>query len=211
MSLSDRLGQVTTLRNALSHFSKPDPRRSDRLARPPRCALGDYHATNLAHARRASEELARAGFNLGTVPYGYRAARVRVATGTRRPRWLTRLVLEPVEAAAVKMIFLWRIAEKLSFAMIQHRLAAERHPAPIDPATGHEGVWTETAAHAIFHNPKYTGRQLWGRRHRGSPVSPERGLWSSAWAHPPLLTDDQFATANAVRWLGQHAERGQQQ
>jgi hypothetical protein len=61
--------------------------------------LREYHAGNLAQARHASEEMVRAGFNTGAVPYGYRAQRVRVAPARKRPRWRTRLVIEPVEAA----------------------------------------------------------------------------------------------------------------
>ena len=158
--------------------------------------LRDYHTTNLAHARRASEELVRAGFNTGTVPYGYRAERVRIAEATRRPRWRNRLVIEPVEAAVVKMIFMWRGVEGLSSAAIRRRLAEARYPAPLDPATGRQGVWTEAVVRAILRNPKYTGRQVWGRRRCGRLVSPERWAWSPAWVHLPLITDEEFAAAN---------------
>jgi hypothetical protein len=70
--------------------------------------LREYHATTVAEARRGSEAMVRAGFNTGAVPYGYRARRVRIAPAGRRPRWRTRLVIEPAEAATVKMIFAWR-------------------------------------------------------------------------------------------------------
>src|SRR5262249_46353778 len=78
--------------------------------------LRDYHATNLAHARHAAEELVRAGCNTGTVPYGYRPRPVRIAPTGGRPRWRHRLVIEPVEAATVKMIFTWRGQDRLPVA-----------------------------------------------------------------------------------------------
>lgn len=91
--------------------------------------LREYHAATVAEARRASEEMVRAGFNTGTVPYGYRARRVRIAPAGRRPRWRTRLVIEPIEAATVRMIFLWRGQDHLHIAEILRRLTAARYPA----------------------------------------------------------------------------------
>lgn len=41
--------------------------------------LREYHTATLAQARRGSEELVRAGFNTGSVPYGYRPCRVRIS------------------------------------------------------------------------------------------------------------------------------------
>jgi hypothetical protein len=122
--------------------------------------LRDYHAVNLSHARRASEELVRGGFNTGAVPYGYRAQRVRVTPAGRRPRWRTRLVIEPVEAAVVKTIFVWRGEDRLTTAEILQRLTGARYPAPLDPETGHPGIWTRAILRALLRNPKYLGRQV---------------------------------------------------
>lgn len=158
--------------------------------------LREYHVVNLAHARRASEEMVRAGFNTGAVPYGYRAQRVRVTPAGKRPRWRTRLVIEPVEAATAKMIFVWRAENGLTVAAIRQRLIAARYPAPLDPQTGQPGVWTRAAIGAILRNPKYTGRQVWGRRHHGGPAPRARWVWSPVWAHPPVVSADLFAAAN---------------
>lgn len=94
--------------------------------------LRDYHAANLATARAVSEELVRAGFNIGDVPYGYRAHRVRMQPPGRRPRWRIRLAIEPVEASTVRMIFLWCGEDRLSLTEIRRRLAVSRYPAPLD-------------------------------------------------------------------------------
>lgn len=112
--------------------------------------LREYHAGNLAQARRTSEEMVRAGFNTGAVPYGYRTQRVRVAPAGRRPRWRTRLVIEPVEAE-----------DGLAITAIRQRLVVARYLAPLDPETEQPGVWTRAVIRAILRKPKYTGRQVW--------------------------------------------------
>lgn len=104
--------------------------------------LRDYHAANLAHARRTTEQLVREGWNIGPVPYGYRPHRVRVTEPARRGRHRTRLLIEPVEAATVAMIFHWRVHERLSPQTITVRLTDNHYPQPRDPITGHPQPWT---------------------------------------------------------------------
>ena len=108
--------------------------------------LCEYHTATLAQARRGSEDLVRAG----AVPYGYRSRRIRVRLSGRRPRWRTRLVIEPAEAIAVKLIFRWRAEAGLDTAAIRRRLIEAGCPAPRDPETGLEGVWTRAAVRAIL-------------------------------------------------------------
>jgi hypothetical protein len=157
------LGQRLTAMGARLFRSRADANNDEAELswRVRKLVLGDYHATNLATARTVSEELVRAGFNTGDVPYGYRARRVRVTPTGRRPRWRTRLVIEPVEASTVRMIFVWRVEQRLSTKEIRHRLTASRYPAPLDPSSGQPGVWTAAMVRAILRNPKYLGRQVW--------------------------------------------------
>ncbi len=177
-----------------------------------RRVLRQYHATTLAHARHATEELVRDGFNTGDVPYGYRARRVRVTPPNRRPRWRTRLTIEPVEASTVRMIFIWRGTDHLTLQQIQHRLTASRYPAPLNPDTGQPGVWTVPMIRAILRNPKYLGHQIWGRTHHGKPLPHSAWVWSAARAHPPLITTEEYAAANlalpAAHATHQPHERG---
>lgn len=158
--------------------------------------LREYHAINLAEARRASEEMVRAGFNTGAVPYGYRAQRVRVTPAGRKPRWRTRLVIEPVEAATVKMLFTWRAEDGLSIAEIHRRLTAARYPAPLNRHTGQPGRWTPAVIKTILRNAKYQGRQVWGRRCQGKLTPHAQWVWSPAWAHPPIVSAELFTAAN---------------
>ncbi|MEV6602730.1 recombinase family protein [Kutzneria sp. NPDC051319] len=162
--------------------------------------LREYHTATLAQARRGSEDLVRAGFNTGAVPYGYRPRRVRVSPSGRRTRWRTRLVIEPAEAITVKLIFRWRAEAGLDTAAIRRRLIQARCPAPRDPETGLEGVWTRAAVRAILRNPKYTGRQVWGRHHHGRRVPRAQWVWSQEWVHPPLVTVTEFTAANRHQW-----------
>ncbi|MFB9691047.1 recombinase family protein [Amycolatopsis plumensis] len=162
--------------------------------------LRDYHAANLAAARSASEDLVRVGFNSGDVPYGYHTRRVRVNPEGRRPRWRTRLLIEPVEASTARMIFVWRGEERLSTLEIRRRLTASRYPAPLDPETGEPGAWTVAMVRAFLRNPKYLGRQVWGRTHRAKPTRRTAWICSEAWVHPPLVTAEEFAFADRRSW-----------
>lgn len=163
--------------------------------------LREYHTATLAQARRGSEELVRAGFNTGAVPYGYRPRRVRISPSGRRPRWRTRLVIEPGEAITVKLIFRWRAEAGLDTAAIRRRLIEAGCPATRDPETGLEGVWTRAAVRAILRNPKYTGRQVWGLTHHGKRTPRTEWIWSDVWVHPPLVSAEEFAAANPRSWL----------
>jgi len=183
-----RQGRTTdTTSPTVPHSAVPQPVRQS--------VLGQYHAITLAHARHAAEELVRDGFNTGDVPYGYRARRVRVTPPNRRPRWRTRLTIEPVEASTVRMIFIWRGTDHLTLQQIQHRLALSRYPAPLND-TGQPGVWTVPMIRAILRNPKYLGHQIWGRTHHRKPAPHSAWVWSAAWAHPPVITTEEYAAAN---------------
>lgn len=161
-----------------------------------RRVLREYHAITLSHARRASEAMVRAGFNTGAVPYGYRAQRVRVTPAGKRPRWRTRLMVEPAEANAVKVIFSWRVDDRLGVTEIRQRLVTAGYPAPVDAETGQPGIWTRATVKTVLRNPKYIGRQVWGRRHRGRRAPRTQWVWSPAGAHPPLITVEKFMAAN---------------
>ncbi|RJQ87222.1 recombinase family protein [Amycolatopsis panacis] len=147
----------------------------------------EYRAATLAKARRISEQWVHAGFNTGTVPYGYRAQRVRITPGQRRARWRTLLVIEPAEAATVKMIFTWRGEDRLSVTAIRQRLA---------PDTGQPAAWTHATITSILRNPKYLGRQVRGRCHHGRRTPHQLWVWSPVQAHPPIVSSDEFIAAN---------------
>ena len=94
------------------------------------------------------------------------------------------------------MIFVWWGEDRLSTTEIRHRLAASDYPAPLDPDTGQTGAWTVSAIRSILRNPKYLGRQVWGRTHHGKRVARSEWIWSEMWVHPPVVTPAEFAAAN---------------
>jgi hypothetical protein len=158
--------------------------------------LCEDNTDSITKARHTSEDLVRAGFNTGTVPYGYRAQRIQVSPQGQRPRWRTRLVIEPVEAATVKMIFVWRGGDGLTIEAIYKRLISARYPAPLDPETQQPGACSHSVIRAILRNPKYLGRQVWGRRRHGRRIPSDGWLWSPEWAHPPIVSTEEFVAAN---------------
>ncbi|WP_410589238.1 recombinase family protein [Amycolatopsis sp. lyj-23] len=89
---------------------------------------------------------------------------------------------------------------RLSTPEIRRRLTASRYPAPLDPETGEPGVWTVAMVRAILRDPKYLGRQVWGRTHHGKPTPRTAWIWSEAWAHPPPVTAEEFASADRRSW-----------
>jgi hypothetical protein len=133
------------------------------------------------------------------VPYGYRARRVLVSPAHGRPRYRTRLVIEPVEAATVRQIFLWRSIDQLSTTEILHRLTAARYPQPLHPATGQPRPWSLRLIRSLLTNPKYLGRQAWGRTHHGHPLPPGEWTWSAANPYLALITRETFVAAQPTR------------
>lgn len=140
----------------------------------------------------------REGWNTGGLPYGYRAERVRITPAGRRPRYRTRLALDPDQAPVVRRIFAWRVHDRLSTTQIAMKLRRHHAPPPHDPITGGRLAWTAEAVLAILHNPKYLGQQVWGRRRHGKRVPHSAWVWSHSWAHPALVEPALFAAAQKV-------------
>lgn len=148
---------------------------------------------------RAAGAWARAGWNTGSVPYGYRARRVLVTPAHGRPRYRSRLVIEPVEAATVRQIFLWRSVDHLSTTEIVQRLSAARYPQPLHPTTGQPRPWNPRLIRSLLANPKYLGQQAWGRTRDGRPRPPDEWIWSAANPYLALVTPETFAAAQRTR------------
>jgi site-specific DNA recombinase len=142
------------------------------------------------------------GWNLGKVPYGYLPEKVthpnpaKARTGQMK----TRLALDPARAPIVAQIYAWRVDAKLAVSTIVARLNAD--PATYPPA-GPAAGWTLGGVAAMLRNPKYTGYQVIGRRHKGRPVPIGQWHWSPAPSHPAIIDR---ATWDAAQQAGaEHA------
>ena len=154
------------------------------------------------------------GWNIGSVPYGYTAEHhvhpnpAKAAAG----RTKTRLATDPRRGPVITQIYRWRVRDGLGIPTIRARLNANRvlYPPP-DETRG----WTNGGIYKILANPKYTGYQVLGRRHKVSPgktvtVPPDKWIWSAHPTHPALAdraTWDAAQKVSAARGNVQDAEQ----
>jgi site-specific DNA recombinase len=162
------------------------------LIRRVKQSVAEWYRLQIKEAAwKGLREHAMDGWNIGRPPYGYAGERhphpapEKAAQG----RTKTRLVADPVRAAAVAQIFRWRTVQHLGVTTITARLAGNpgTYPAP-DPERG----WSPLTVYGILRNPKYTGHMVYGRtRTRGRRVvatDPAEWLWSPEPTHPAIIT-----------------------
>jgi len=173
-------------------------------------------------AAMAAQARTEGRFLGGRPPYGYRLADAGPhpnpgkAGGGQR---LHRLEPDPETAAIVARIFA-AYADGDSYTGIARALDREGIPSPSahDPSRNrhrHQDGWAESTVRAILTNPRYTGRQVWGRQPRHeSLVDPadvaagytthqrwadeEKWVRSTGLAHPALVSEE-LAEAVAAR------------
>jgi site-specific DNA recombinase len=166
----------------------------------------------------------------GRPPYGYRLVDAgphpnpgKAADGKR----LHRLEPDPVAAPVVRRIFAEYVGGRGLFA-IAERLNEDGIPSPSghDPARNRHratgrGAWSKFAVRAILRNPRYTGRQVWGKQRKDEVLidvddvalghvtkmrwnDPDSWVWSTDKVHEPLVEDELFARAQEVAAAGAH-------
>ncbi|ORT47122.1 recombinase family protein [Frankia sp. KB5] len=174
-------------------------RRATRLQAQQARLLADHHARTTERARAAQLDLARAGFSLGPVPFGYRPLRVTVPDSNGRHRRRIRLTFDPLTAPTVALIYQWCVDDLLDPTAIAHRLRAEPtwYPTRIDPTTRNPRPWDTRAVARILTNPVYTGATIWGRTHGGQPVPPDRWVICRH-AHEPIIDARTFYRAQVM-------------
>jgi site-specific DNA recombinase len=130
-----------------------------------------------------------AGWNIGPAPYGYTLERVPhpVPVKAAEGKVKSRLITEPVTAAAVQQIYTWRTRDQLGIPTITRRLRddPDAYPPP------EKGVWLESTVAQILANPKYTGHMVYGRRRttggKTRYVPRDEWIWSPAETHPVII------------------------
>jgi hypothetical protein len=182
-----------------------------------------------ARFRTAAAMRAQAGeqgrFLGGRPPAGYRLEDAGPHPNRAHARWgrrLHRLDPDPVTAPHVRWIFAQRLARHSAagIARILNQLGVPP-PSGHDPARNRHRAgeaWTLRTVAEIRANPRYTGRQVWNRRRldhnetdpgdkqtsRGSVRRwnpKDQWVISARIVHPPLVSETDFVTAQAVSAL----------
>jgi DNA invertase Pin-like site-specific DNA recombinase len=161
-----------------------------------------YRISLKGKIRQGLEEHSLAGWNVGSVPFGYRAERVPHAVPAKAAlgRTRTRLVIDPEAGPWVTQMFEWRVLEKLSAPAIALRLDAAGVPSPA------VGGWSRHTVSGILANPKYTGHMVYGRRRNAGKserpgerkvraVPAAEWTWSPEPAHPALVSREMWDAA----------------
>jgi site-specific DNA recombinase len=118
------------------------------------------------------------------------------------------------------------VHDRLGARAIAQRLTDEGIPCPSahDPErnrhrAGNGAAWSRSAIRAILANPRYLGRQVWGRAHGHEvlidpedvaqgystvmrPVDPSRWVWSERQVHEAIIEPEVFAAAQEQLGLG---------
>jgi site-specific DNA recombinase len=175
--------------------------------------------TTMAMTAQARDQSRHLG---GRPPYGYGLVDAGPHPNAAHARWgrrLHRLDPDPVTAPHVQWIFAQRLAGS-SAAAIARALNDLGVPCPSshDPARNkhrHGDAWTLRTVAEILANPRYTGRQVWnrhrtdhhetvpgdkrtGRPQRHLPNPKEQWVISRRPAHPPLVSEQDFVTVQAI-------------
>jgi site-specific DNA recombinase len=147
----------------------------------------------------------------GRPPYGYRLVDAGPHPNRTHAGWgrrLQRLDPDPATAPHVRWMFAQRSAGR-SVASIARELTERGVPSPseADPERNRHrsgGEWRLRSVAVILANPRYTGRQVWGRQHAagrdddGSEPA-RQPVVSTVTAHPALISEAQFLAVQQVR------------
>lgn len=193
----------------------------------------EERATMVRRVKSAmADQVERHGrFMGGRPPYGYRLVDAgphpnpaKASDGKR----LHRLEVDPVAAPIVARIFAEYVAGR-GLYMIAEGLTRDGIPSPAayDPArnVGRQpnpaGAWSKNSVRAIIKNPRYTGREVWGKQARFDELvdvedvaagNRQRMRWNpvEAWTeshervNEAIIDDDLFDRAQQAMRAGQH-------
>ena len=151
----------------------------------------------------------------GRPPYGYRLVDAGPHPNRAHARWgrrLQRLEPDPATGPHVQWMFAQRLAGR-SIAGIARELTERGVPCPseVDPQRNRHrdgAAWTLRTVAVILSNPRYAGRQVWGRQQQAARRSGSRshqsmsaGEWAVSVrpAHPALVSEAEFVAAQRVR------------
>ncbi len=154
------------------------------------------------------EQHTEQGYNIGKPCYGYRPEIIEHPVPAKRAKGMkkTKLKVHDTEGAAIRKMFIWRVAEHLGYQAIADRLnidlVTNPPPTPVKPSKAVE-MWTYSNVREVLTNPKHTGHMVWNRRarkgnghNRINPTS--EWVWSQEPVHEPLIDLETFVQAQQV-------------
>ena len=213
----DRLSRITAdatrverdlERRDIGLFAADEPMSSDAtsiLTRRIKQGVAEWYVRDLIEkSRRGMEESVRQGWHTGgRVPYGYALEEHRHPNPAkaREGKRKHRLILDPVRAPVVLMIFEDYCLRRLGLGEITYKLNSDldRYPPPAanpNDEIALKKTWSRSQIQAMLRNPKYTGYNVWGR-HDKRPGRPrlrprEQWVWSPTPTHPAIVPQELF-------------------
>jgi DNA invertase Pin-like site-specific DNA recombinase len=186
------------------------------LTRRVKQGVAEWYVRDLIEkSRRGMEESVRQGWHTGgPAPYGYllephpHPNPQKAKDGRKKHR----LVLDPVKAGIVRMIFEDYCISGLGLGAICDKLNADldRYPPPTRNKKDENDLpqtWSRSQLQAMLRNPKYTGFNVWGRHDKraGRPfIRPrEQWIWSPTPSHEAIVSRELFEQVEE-RALGNH-------
>lgn len=175
------------------------------LTRRVKQGVAEWYVRDLIERSRAGmEESVRQGWHTGgRPPYGYTLEPHPHPNPqkAREGRKKHRLILDPVKAPIVAMIFADYTENGLGLSAICEKLNRDldRYPPP-SPNRKDESdlrpTWSRSQLRSLLRNPKYTGFNVWGRhdKRRGRPlIRPrEQWVWSAVPTHEAIVSRETF-------------------
>jgi site-specific DNA recombinase len=175
------------------------------LTRRVKQGVAEWYVRDLLEkSRRGMEESVRQGWHTGgPVPYGYQLQEHQHPNPhkAREGKKKHRLIVEPIRAAVVLMIFTDYCRNALGMGAICDKLNRdlERFPPPARNPKDENGLpptWSKSQIQSMLRNPKYTGYNVWNRhdKRKGRPlIRPrEEWIWSATPTHEAIVPRDLF-------------------
>ncbi len=140
--------------------------------------IDEFYSSNLAQdiTRGLRENASRGFFNGSRPPFGYMRKKVKDGDKERNT-----LEPDPELVPIVQRIF-DEIVHKKGLKEIAKALNKDGIPSPSG------GKWGKQRLHKILTNEAYTGRLIWGKKHRGNSLSPV--IKDDAW--PAIIDRESF-------------------
>ena len=189
-------------------FAADEPLNSNAtaiLTRRVKQGVAEWYVRDLIERSRAGmEESVRQGWHTGGLaPYGY-ALEPHPHPNPHKAREgmkKHRLILDPVRAPIVAMIFHEYVEHGLGLGAICEKLNRdlERYPPPRRNPKDENALpqtWSRSQLQFMLRNPKYTGYNVWNRhdKRKGRPLlrPRERWVWSAALTHEAIVGRETF-------------------